>query len=125
MREGVSFSLSKPLTLGVKKRFTLRAFPDVPVDVERAITATPKGLIKCNLPALGVMSLVDAQELPPIILAGPAGGGPWEPMGPKRPCVMNCEYEGFVPRGLPPGTEFLFIMTLLGHPAHKHLKRVK
>jgi hypothetical protein len=123
--EGYAFSLSRLLTLGVKERFTLREAPHLNFHVHRAFTAVPKDLLRCNFPGLGVMSMVDASELPTIVSLGPAEGYAWQALGPRRPAVVNVEYDGNVPRGTTKGAEYLFILTLLGPFGPPPLRRVK
>lgn len=123
--EGYAFSLSRLLTLGVKERFTLREAPHDSLQPTRIFTAAPKGLLRCNFPGLGIMSMVDASELPTIVSLGPADGYVWQPLGPRRPAVVNVEYDGNVPRGTTKGAEYLFILTLLGPLGPPPLRRVK
>ena len=125
VREGYSFSLSRPITLGERTRFTLRVAPSAHILPERVLTITPRNFLKCNFPTLGIMSLVDASDLHAIVAAGPADGVSWRPFGPSRPAVVNCEYEGALPKGATKGSEILLVLTVFGPMARPALRRVK
>jgi hypothetical protein len=120
-----AFSLSRLLVLGRKERFTLREAPSAWLDPKRVLTVAPKNLLRCNFPGLGILSMVDASELGVIVSLGPADGYAWRPLGPDRPAVVNVEYDGDVPKGAHKGSEYLFVITLLGPPATPPLRRIK
>jgi hypothetical protein len=91
----------------------------------RLLTSVPKELLRCNFPGLGILSMVDAVELPTLAALGPPDGYAWQPLSSRRPAVVNVEYDGDVPKGgYVRGSEFLFVLTVIGNVVPT-LRRVK